>query len=193
MKNLTNILLAAVLIWLAIGTYFLTRDRSVAPVIYSSISVDSSRVTHVSNSTTLQAANTSTTPLPIPANVDTAAILRLFHQSHFYTQSLRDTISDVVVDIQDTVRFNMLTWRNVGIRNLRATQIITTVFDTCPPPAKPPLFRAYIGGRVGFTTTALKNVEPFIGVRIRDRWQVDYGITLPGAVNRVGVSRMVGK
>jgi hypothetical protein len=199
-----------ILALLAIGVYLHSwvtwKSRPITNTT-TTISIDSSRVTNNYTQEQLTQYHRSTDTLEIPANVDTAAILRLFHQSHFYRQSIRDTVADVLAEISDTVRFNMLTYRSVNLRNLRTTQVITTVYDTCKP-YKPPFLQPYVGarvgisrqttlqatpfnngGRIGITRPLISQATPFIGVKIKGRWHADYGYNLLGKEHQISVAR----
>jgi hypothetical protein len=154
----------------------------------TTISIDSSKVTNNYTQEQLTQYHRSTDTLTIPANVDTAAVLQRYFSSHYYKQEIRDTTADVLLTIEDSVKFNMLAWRSVNLRNLRATQIITTVFDTCKP-SKTPFLQPYIGARIGIMRPLISQATPFIGVKIKGRWQADYGYNVLGREHQVSVSR----
>lgn len=177
---------AIILLGLAASVYFIRREfRSAPSRTTTTISIDSSRTTHISNPATFL---TSSTEIPVPVKIDTAEIIRKYHMAHYFHQTIRDTTADILAEISDSIRFNMLTFREVNLRNLRATQIITTVYDTCKP-YKAPLFQPYVGARVGITRPMLSQATPFIGVKIRGKWHLDYGYNFIGREHQVSAAR----
>ena len=181
---------AGVILTILICAWYIRRElRGQAPThTTTTISIDSSRVTNNYTQEQLTQYHRSTDTLTIPAIVDTAAVLQRYFSSHYYRQEIRDTTADVLLTIEDSVKFNMLTHRSVNLRNLRATQIITTVFDTCKP-YKPPFLQPYIGARIGITRPLISQATPFIGLKIKGRWQADYGYNVLGKEHQVSVSR----
>lgn len=186
MEKSTKILLAVFSILTAIHTWVVWKSRPITSTT-THITVDSSRVINNYTQDQLTQYHRSTDTIQIPANVDTAAVLQRYFSSHFYRQEIRDTTADVLLTIEDSVRFNMLAWRSVNMRNLRATQIITTVYDTCPPA---PRIRFYAGGRVGFEQPVISQLTPLIGIQINDRWKIDYGYNLAGKEHQIGAARV---
>jgi len=181
---------AAVILTILACAWYLKRElkNRVPSHTTTTISIDSSRVTNNYTQEQLTQYHRSTDTLTIPAIVDTAAVLARYFSSHYYKQEIRDTTADVLLTIEDSVKFNMLAWRSVNLRNLRATQIITTVYDTCKP-YKPPFLQPYIGARIGITRPLISQATPFIGVKIKGRWQADYGYNVLGKEHQVSVSR----
>jgi len=180
-----------ILALLAIGVYLHSwvtwKSRPITNTT-TTISIDSSRVVNNYTQEQLTQNHRSTDTLTIPANVDTAAVLQRYFSSHYYHQEIRDTTAEVLLTIEDSVKFNMLAWRSVNLRNLRATQIITTVFDTCKP-YKPPFLQPYVGARVGITRPTISQATPFIGIKIKGRWQADYGYNVLGREHQISVAR----
>lgn len=65
-----------------------------------------------------------TVRLEIPANVDTAAILREFFTSRYYLHEYRD--SNITINIKDSVRYNAIVFRQVDYRWLKPFSSSTT-------------------------------------------------------------------
>lgn len=90
--------------------------------------------------------------VPIPADtvyvpfshiVDTAAILRDYFATRFYSDTIRNDSSFLVI-INDSVSHNRITYRQPYIQNLRPTAINTTIINTNPPRTK-----VYVTGFIG--------------------------------------------
>jgi len=62
--------------------------------------------------------------LTIPADVDTAAILREFFTSRYYLHEYRD--SNITINIKDSVRYNAIVFRQVDYRWLKPFSSSTT-------------------------------------------------------------------
>lgn len=179
-----------VLIGLGVIIYLLFQEKPKPPTITNTTVIDSATShTTVHNPTVYIRESV---PLTIPAQIDTAKILQAYFTSHFYTQTLRDTTAEIEATISDSVAFNRLVWRNIQLKNLRATTITKTVFDTCPELPKPKKFNLYVGGRFGFTpiTKQVSQITPVIGVKL-GKMQLDYGYNLAGKEHQLGVSRVI--
>lgn len=122
-----------------------------------------------------------TIQVPVPADVDTAAIL----QKHFSISEYNDTISDscITINIRDSVGFNRILNRRVSHKWTCPTS--TTVITQ-----EPQRIKAYVGGMAWVDTNKVR-----IGINLtlinKNDWMITGGKSLNSKEWNVGIAKKI--
>jgi hypothetical protein len=113
--------------------------------------------------------------LPVPAHVDTAAILSRFYEQFVYVDNIAD--SNLKGSITDTISRNIIVGRGFSYVLLRPDHYITkTVTQTIEKRNK--WLRICLGASIAATKDRLTGIEPQVGFMARNDAMLQFGYNI---------------
>lgn len=119
-----------------------------------------------------------------PGSFDTAEVISRFFKTHFYSWSERD--SSISFTLNDSIGRNRILFRDFSYKILKPTAI--TTITTVATPEKAKKISVYIGGKTGFDSLRLSQLQPTFGVGFKD-WRLDIGYDILQKNPTIGVMK----